>query len=374
MSRLLALLLLWAALAPAAAQTPATAPQASAAAPAAQQARPLTALPLDSGLPVVVRAGLAFVNVEGIDENEEAFTATVDLRLQWTDLRLRYPAGETPIGYREWRGTDLEAQLAQMWSPQIGLANMRGEPTRQSRSLRLYPDGRVEMMRRLTGIFAAPLDVARFPFDRQSLRIELVSERETANQVALDYRQDDLTFSRVDPGASVAGWDLGAVTLARDPLPGWYGESYARLDVALEADRRAIETVPGLFVPLLASLLIPLLGTWLNDLRNGEFQIEAFEFTNILIGGLFAVIALSFTVYSERSILASGVNTVSMLFALNFTALAVAIVINVAIVHFGSVRRLAGRHVQHEAFLFILWALPVAVAAIAAALILIAAA
>jgi Neurotransmitter-gated ion-channel ligand binding domain len=377
--RLLALLLLLIAAVPAAAQTAATAPQTPAAAsPNAtapvQEARALTALPLDSGLPVIVRAGLGFVDVEAIDENEEAFTATVDLRLQWTDLRLRYPAEETPAGFREWRGPAVDAQLAGMWHPQIGIANMRGEPTRQSRSLRLYPDGRVEMLRRVSGAFGAPMDVQRFPFDRQFLTVELVSERETANQVLLDYRQDDLAFSRADQAIAIPGWDLGVVTLTRDPLPGWYGESYARLRVALEIDRSALQTVPGLFVPLLASLLIPLLGTWLNELRNGEFEIEAFEFTNILIGGLFAVIALSFTVYSERSILASGINTISMLFALNFAALAVAIVINVAVVHFGFVRRLAGRHVQHETFLFILWAMPVAVAAIAAALILIAAA
>lgn len=379
MRRLLALLLLLVG-GPALAQPmqppapAAAAPAPTAAAMPEAAARPLTALPLDSGLPVVVRAGLAFVAVEGIDENQESFTATVDLRLQWRDLRLRYPAEETPIGYREWRGDAVAAQLAGMWSPEIGLANLRGEPSRQSRSLRLYPDGRVEMLRRLTGSFAAPLDVRRFPFDRQALAVELVSEDETANQVILDYRQDDLSFSRADPDIAIPGWELGVVSLTRDPLPGWYGESYSRLRVALQADRRAIDTVPGLFVPLLASLLIPLLGTWLNDLRDGEFQIEAFEFTNILIGGLFAVIALSFTVYSERSILASGVNTVSMLFALNFAALALAIIINVALVHFGVVRRLAGRHVQHETFVFILWALPVALAACAAALILIAAA
>ncbi|MGQ0660465.1 hypothetical protein [Sphingosinicella sp.] len=383
MSRLLALLLLLLAAAPATAQAPAASPPTPTAAPpattpspapAAQQARALTALPLDSGLPVVVRAGLGFGHVEAIDENEEAFTATVDLRLQWTDLRLRYPAEETPAGYREWRGPAVDAQLATIWSPEIGLANMRGEPSRQSRSLRLFPDGRVELLRRVSATFAAPLDVRRFPFDRQYLAVELVSEDETANQVALDYRQDDLAFSRADPAIEIPGWDLGVVTLTRDPLPGWYGESYARLRVALEVDRRALQTVPGLFVPLLASLLIPLLGTWLNELRNGEFEIEAFEFINIMIGGLFAVIALSFTVYSERSILASGVNTISMLFALNFAALAVAILINVSIVHFSAVRRVAGRHVQHESFLFIFWALPVTVAACAAALILIAAA
>ena len=368
MTRLLALLAFALFAVAARAQTPA--------APATQpsEARALTELPLDSGLPVVVRAGLAFVAVEAIDENEESFTATVDLRLQWRDLRLRFPAAEAPLGHREWRSDAVAAQLATMWSPEIGLANLRGEPSRQSQSLRLYPDGRVEMLHRVSGVFASALDVRQFPFDRQALQVELVSRDETAAQVVLDYRQSDLAFSRADPGIAISGWNIGVINLVRDPLAGWYGESYSRLRVALAIDRRAIDTVPGLFVPLLASLLIPLLATWLNKLRDGEFEIEAFETTNIIIGGLFAVIALSFTINSERSILASGVNTVSMLFALNFLALAIALVINVSLVHFSVARRLAGRHVQHETFLYILWALPVALAGTALALILIAAA
>ena len=340
----------------------------------ASASRALTDLPLDSGLPLVVRAGLAFVDVEGIDENKESFTATVDLRLSWLDPRLRYPAEEAPIGYREWRGEAAADQLATIWTPEIGLANLRGEPTRESRSLRLYPDGRVELLRRVAASFGSPFDVRRFPFDRQQLQVELVSQDETADKVTLDYRQDDLLFSRADPGIEIGGWTVGAVNLNRDPLAGWYGESYARLRVTLEVDRQAIETVPSLFVPLLASLLIPLLATWLNRSRNGEFEIKSFELTNVVIGGLFAVIALNFTINSERTILASSANTVSLLFGLNYLALAAALVINVCLFRFNVVRALAGRHVQHETFRYITWALPVAVAATALALILIAAA
>jgi hypothetical protein len=356
--------------APPVAAPPVAAPQAA----AARTLRAQTELPLDSGLPLVVRAGLAFVDVEGIDENKESFPATVDLRLSWLDLRLRYPAEEAPIGYREWRGEAVTARLAAIWSPAVDLANLRGEPTRQSRSLRLYPDGRVELLRRVTGVFGSPLDVERFPFDRQQLRVELVSQNETADKVALDYRQDDLLFSRADPGIDIAGWTLGAVNMSRDPLGGWYGESYARLRVALEVDRRAIGTVPALFVPLLASLLIPLLAIWLNRSINGEFEIKAFEMTNIVIGGLFAIIALNFTINSERSILASSANTISLLFGLNYLALAAALVINICLFRFNLVRAVAGRHVQHETARYIAWALPIAIGASAAALILIAAA
>lgn len=370
MRRLLTLLVMLAAVLPVDAQVPVP----TRAPGAAQAQRALTELPLDSGLPLMVRAGLAFVDVEGIDENKESFTATVDMRLSWLDLRLRYPAEKSPVGYREWRGEAATAELATIWGPEIDLANLRGQPTRESRSLRLYPDGRVELLRRVAGTFGSPLDVQHFPFDRQRLQVELVSQDETADKMMLDYRQNDLLFSRADPGIEIGGWAIGAVNLTRDPLAGWYGESYARLRVALEVDRRAVETVPVLFVPLVASLLIPLLAIWLNRSKNGEFEVQAFELTNIVIGGLFAVIALNFTINSERSILASSANTVSLLLGLNYLALAAALVINVCLFRFNVVRALAGRHVQQETARYITWALPIAIAASALALVLIAAA
>ncbi len=349
-------------------------PPATTAVTTVEARRGLKELPLDSGLPLVVRAGLAFVNVEAIDENKQVFTGTVDLRLSWVDLRLRYPAAEAPVGYREWRGQAATDRLAKMWHPEIALANLRGDATQESWSLRLYPDGRAELLRRVAGDFSAQLHVQRFPFDRQLLQVELVSQAETADKMTLDYRQDDLLFSRADPGIAIGGWTVGAVNLTRDPLAGWYGESYARLRVGLEVDRKAMETVPALFVPLLASLLIPLLAIWLNRSVNGEFEVKAFELTNIVIGGLFAIIALNFTINSERSILASSANTVSLLFGLNYLALAAALIINICLFRFNMVRAIAGRHVQHETARFITWALPIAIAATAVALILIAAA
>lgn len=345
---------------------PATATSASTAPPG----QTMTDVPLDKGLPVMVRPGLVFGDVEGIDENAQQFAGTVDIRLQWQDLRLRYPAEEAPVGFKEYRGDAATARMAEIWSPDVGIGNMVGDPTAESRSLRMYPDGRVELMRRVTGLFKSPLDVSRFPFDRQNLVVELVSRRESADKMVFDFRQDDLTFSRPDPSVKADGWDVGLVSLTRDPLAGWYGETYSRLRVALEMQRRPADTIPGLFIPLFASLLIPLLATWLNRAKAGEFQTEAFELTNIVIGGLFAVIALNFTVNTDRAILATGNNTVSLLFGLNYLTLAISLLVNVALFRFNVVRAVAGRHMQHEVFLYLTWALPLIVASTAAALML----
>ena len=350
-------------------QSLATPPEPPLSAPAPQP----TTLPLGAGLPVVVRTGLSFVDVEAIDENAQTYAATVDLRLRWKDARLAYPPSDAPTGYQEWRGEAATDKLAEIWTPDVDLANRVDDPSADSRSLRIFPDGQVEMLRRVTAVYKAPLDVTTFPFDHQALPVEIVSRGEPADRVSLDYRQEDLEFSRARAGLNLDGWAIGRVTLTRDPLAGWYGETYSRLRAALDVGRDAGSTVAGLFIPLLASLLIPLLATWLQSAKNGEFQTEAFELTNIVIGGLFAVIALNFTVNTDRAILANGQNTVAMLFGLNYVTLALALGINIALFRFNAVRALAGRHVQHEAFTFITWALPLTVAATAVAIVLIAA-
>jgi len=119
------------------------------------------------------------------------------------------------------------------------MANLVGDADADGRALRVFPDGRVELLRRVTATFKAPLDVTRFPFDHQALSIELVSRGEPVDRVALDYRQEDLEFSRARAGLALDGWEIGRVSLTRDPIAGWYGETYARLRASLDVGRVA---------------------------------------------------------------------------------------------------------------------------------------
>ena len=49
-----------------------------------------------------------------------------------------------------------------------------GSPTFRTVSLRIYPDGQVELMQRTSAKFATTFDPQRFPFDRQKLAAEVV--------------------------------------------------------------------------------------------------------------------------------------------------------------------------------------------------------
>lgn len=328
--------------------------------------------PLGRGLPILVRVGVYFADVADVDENEGEFVATIDVRLRWDDPRLAYPKAQAPRGFVELRDEAAQAKLGEIWSPDIAIANLVDEPTEHGWGVRIYPTGRVELMQRIGGRFASEYDFESFPFDHQKLRIELLSRRETTDVVMLDYRQDDLDFTRLAERAEISGWEPGLIDFERVPLARWHGESHSRVVVSLDVARLAGKTIPTIFIPLFASLFIPLLAMWLNKVDDGEFQIEAFELANIIIGGLFAVIALNFTIGAEYPALAAADNTVARLFGLNYISLATSLVVNLVLFRFNTVGRIFGKYVQEQLYLYLMWALPLLAISTATAFVLVA--
>ena len=81
---------------------------------------------------------------------------------------------------------------------------------------------------------------------------------QTADAVALEFEQDDLDFSRAAADAKLDGWTSGLVTLRGEPLAGWYGTSHARV-IAVAGGHPPVSgaIVAAIFIPLFASLLIP---------------------------------------------------------------------------------------------------------------------
>jgi hypothetical protein len=329
-------------------------------------------LPVEQGWPIKVQIGVGFADLIAFKESTGIFTATVDVRLRWQDLRLRRPAEEATDPPKIYRGPDAQAQLAKIWVPAAELVNQRSRETYSAIGLRIYPDGTVELTRRVRAEFATAVNVERFPFDRQKLRLDVAIRDQSAEMVALRFDQDDLDFSRAAASVNLDGWDIQSVALRSGPLAGWYGTTHAQVVASLEIARQPAMVAATIFIPLFASLLIPMLSIWLNRLDDGAFQIETFELVNIIIGGLFAVIALNFTVNSAYEALGSGDNPVSRLFALNYTTLGIGLLVNVLLFRFGVVERWFGRYVQEQLYVFLSWAVPVLALTGAGAIILVA--
>jgi hypothetical protein len=329
-------------------------------------------MPLDKGLPIIVRVGVYFQDISAMNENENTFKGIVDLRLRWEDLRLRYPAENTPKGFQEFRGIIAEDKLKEIWSPGMAFTNLVGSPSYQATSLRIFPNGLVEVMERSNAEFSMRMNAGNFPFDRQTLGVNVELLRETTNEASLVVLQEDLDFSHAEKNIKISGWDLGLVTVKRDMRPGWYGDYHSAIRFGVQIKRQTDQIIAPIFIPLIASLLIPLVALWMNHIDTGKYKIEAFDLANIIVGGLFAVIALNFTVNSAYTIIASGDNTVSRLFALNYLTLGLVLMIVIFMYRFNVFNRFFGAYVEEEVYMFLFWALPLLTLGSAAGLIAVA--
>jgi hypothetical protein len=327
-------------------------------APPKPDAEELMALPVGAGLPVGVRVGLVFLDVKSLDDAKGEFVATTDLRMRWTDLRQRFDESEEPHGYKEFRFSQAEKKLAAMWTPRVDVTNRVEAPSYSVQRLRITPEGEVELTTRTTARYKVAIDASRFPFDRQHLLLDLAVRENGTDEVELETHHDDVEWSRPVQGLAIDGWTPGAVDLDHSEVAGWNGDRYGRLQAALDVDRDPKGALAPVFIPLVASLLIPLLAVWMNKTNDEGFEVDAFELANVVIGGLFSVIALSFAIYSAYGVIAGGDNTVTRLFGLNYVSLAGALGIVVVFFRFNLPRKFFGPYVHEELFRFVLWAMP----------------
>src|SRR5690349_550909 len=135
------------------------------------------------------------------------------MRLRWDDSRLSYPAETTPRGFQEFRGPKADEKLKEVWAPGVAFLNLKDNPSYQVANLRIFPDGQVELMQRTTGQFAVHIDASDFPFDKQTLGVEIAVRRETTNEASLAVLQEDLDFSSSAKDISIGGWTPEHVTV-----------------------------------------------------------------------------------------------------------------------------------------------------------------
>ena len=353
------------------AELAASAPSANT--PAAAPHEDLTTLPTGKGLPVVVHVGMVFQDITGLDDNDGNFVGTVDMRLRWEDPRLRYPASQTISGYAEYRDDGADAKMKQIWVPKVDMVNLQGAPAFQSTSVRIYPDGWVEIMRRVTGQFNITITTDAFPFDTQNLIVDAALRHENNGEAALVFLTDDRDFSGMNKDINVGGWDPGLLTSEQYTIPGWYGEKMSGLRIGLNMTREAKSVVAPVFIPLLASLLIPLLTLWMNGIKEDSYDSDTLALTNVLVGGIFAVIALNLTINSVFKSLASGDNVLTRLFGLNYATLGMALLVIVTMFRFQLPKRLFGWYVEEEIFKVVLWAVPILTFGFSAAFLMLAA-
>ena len=321
----------------------------------------LQSIPREMGLPIEVRTSINFLQIKAINENEGNFEAVIDTQLIWTDHRLAFDKMTTPRGYIEYRNEDASKRLNEIWRPDAAYLNRIGEPASEIKNLRIYPDGTINYLQRIEAKFETEFELASFPYDHQNLVVHLISRTEPTTRVIFTFTESELRFSNSTKPTKIDGWEVGTVSLQKGVQEGLRGTQYPEMTASLKVQREPFVAMATIIIPLLCCLLIPLLVLWINTLDHGEhegFGMSNTEIATFPMSGIFAVVALNFTVVTSYSALGHGDNPVVRLFGLNYIMLGVSFFISIVLYRYYLIKRFFGRYIQDEFFTVICWALP----------------
>jgi hypothetical protein len=208
--------------------------------------------PDPDGVPTRISLAFYLVDIESIDDPKQEFTADLYVVARWHDARLARPEGSGDESQRL-------LPLSQIWQPDVGILNRRSMEATLPPVARVDTQGNVEYAQRLRGQFASPLDLRRFPFDRQQLEIRFISYRYAPGDLELAVGRT-LRHEKF----SVAGWSIGGPVGEVTPLEIPAAGGRAGLTLRVEAERQRTFYMLTLVLPLTLIALMAWSVFWID--------------------------------------------------------------------------------------------------------------
>lgn len=157
-----------------------------------------TERPDPRGVVTEVGVGVHFLDIFEINDVRQTFNGDVLVVMQWKDPRLADPSRGEARAY-------CTVPSEEVWMPTLEFMNVREVEDHHEDMTFIDAEGTVTYARRRFMTFSTPLDLARFPFDRQVLSIELRSIIAGVDEVQLKVLEG---FTGMGETLSVSGWDL----------------------------------------------------------------------------------------------------------------------------------------------------------------------
>jgi hypothetical protein len=158
----------------------------SAPAAVAQSQTPFLLAPPKADGPVVVSVGFVLSDINAIDVEQQRFEVEGVLTLSWQDDRLAFDSAAVGVPEKVYQGEYQFAEIATGWWPQLILSNESGGYTRQGVALRNRFDGRMTYVEELNAFAEMPVELRRFPFDREQLELVFEVLGSDDNEVILE--------------------------------------------------------------------------------------------------------------------------------------------------------------------------------------------
>lgn len=192
-----------------------------------------------------VEAMLYLIDIEEINSVSQSFIANFYVEYSWMDPGLAHD------------GTDsISRDLSQIWHPQVQFLNQQRLVKTFPETAEIRPDGTAIYKQRVWGSFSQPLELRKFPFDSQHLKLILVD----AGFGSVDVRFQVAPESGVADNLIIPDWKI------RDWSIEFGNEGLERggLVLSLELERISSYFILKVILPLMLIVAMSYLVFWID--------------------------------------------------------------------------------------------------------------
>jgi len=272
-----------------------------------------------------VKIGIGFVLLDIVYVDTEKQTAEVEgvLTLSWRDARQAFDAVELGTEERIYQGATQFNEVFEGWWPQAILANESGRYSIQGVLLRIRPDGSLFLTQEVSAVAELPMNLRRYPFDRQDCQLIFEILGFHAGEVEL-VPANERTAAEAH-GISVAEWDLVGLRIenTRYRVASVAGGEVSAAVVTAEIGRRPGHTLRVVMFPLAMLIALSWSVFWMNRESLGNRMDISFV-------GILTVVAYQIVISDELPSI-SYFTLLGAFLYICFASMAASVVVNLAV-------------------------------------------
>ena len=235
------------------------------------------------GEPTEVQVAIYVIDVDEVNSADQSFAASVYYEARWKNPLLRHK-GPGPM----------HRNISDVWSPRLTIIGQQMAWRSFPDSVDIQPDGTVISRQKVWGRFSQPLMLRDFPFDQQTLSIQLVAaglSEEHVKMVPLVNeagRSSSIASKFSLPDFDVESWE--AMSSPYHPDEGDVG--VAGYEMKINIHRQATYYILKVIIPLCLIVIMSWLPRWIDPEQIGtNIGVSTSAFLT-LVAYLFAITVL----------------------------------------------------------------------------------
>ena len=266
-----------------------------------------------------VDIGLYIIDISNVNSVENTYRLEGSLDLVWCDPRFRFNLQEKqPQIYLE---EDAEKKIERIWWPSITFVNEVGEYFSKNEELVIFASGTIEYKEKFSVELKSFFDLTKFPFDEQTLYVEIEPFAWDENYVKLNVNQRAIGFSS---SLNLPEWQIGDLETKIEQNREIRSEaSFSKFLMKIKLLRKSGFYLWKVIIPLIILVIISWSVFWMAE----ESLSERISFS---LTGILTVVAYQFLI-SENLPNISYLTLMDAILYLSFIAIALTVIENIVV-------------------------------------------